>query len=323
MRHYNVLTLAVYRLTHEAGQTSNASRSGRKWLKAADAGVQAGKAWGNYRKNLPRTAQDVLPTPTAQELAPHLDEAHIEVRRQTVVLYASMFETFVQCWSLNYLLSCLEGGRPWSKAERSLAEAFSPEHGSSDLPGLPRVLISVPEIQDGLGEMPAFMSKEDASVGPGAVSSDEPTVLEAVRFWRAVRNLVVHRAGVVNLRFVHRHSRFFEWLKKRYPYMKDLKTGRVFPFYDDVVRAVFAVHSHAARCMSEHLERASGLRRGHPLSPGPKQDNIFFPGTPPPAPMMLLPGDHELSVQWVSTEAFRSAFRAGAPRDSRRRVTRQ
>src|ERR1043166_6256660 len=61
MRHYNVLTLAVYRLTHEAGQPSVAARSGRKWLKAADAGVQAGKAWGNYRKNLPRMAADVVP----------------------------------------------------------------------------------------------------------------------------------------------------------------------------------------------------------------------------------------------------------------------
>src|SRR5205809_5270387 len=92
VRTYNILTLAVYRLSHEASDPVVAKRSGRKWLKAQDAGVQAGRSWGNYRRTLPRTSRDVLPMPLAKDVASDLEQSLYDLRRQTILSYASAFE---------------------------------------------------------------------------------------------------------------------------------------------------------------------------------------------------------------------------------------
>lgn len=325
VRTYNVLTLAVYRLTHEASDFAVATRSGRKWLRVADAGVQAGRSWGNYRWTLPRTSPDELPIPKVKDVAADLAKSLYDVRRQTIVSYTAMFETFAQCWVLNYLLLKLELSKTgtWSsKAERKLAEAFSPEHGTDELPGLPRILNCFPFLEEGLSKVPAFLTNDSsASEAPG-VLSESVNAFQAIRSWRAVRNLIVHRGGMISRRFLNRHGVFFEWLREHYPYMLPLEVGSGFLLYDDIVRAVFAVHRRAASWMSDLLEKESSERRGHPYAPDPKPTVVFFPGRLPPAPPLLLPGDHEPSFQWTTDLAFRTGFRNSAPRDQRHRLIR-
>lgn len=317
IRTYNVLTLAVYRLKHEASDPAIEGRSGREWMRAADAGVQAGRSWGNYRRTLPRTSHEILATPTAKDVVLDLERSLYPLRRQTVVRYASAFETFTQCWALNYLLSVIERGDQWSRPQKRLAEGFSPVHSGDNLPGLHPILKSFPFLRDGLSKSPAFLTKDSSdSEEPEAVSSDV-NALAAIEAWRAVRNLVVHRSGMTSLRFLERHGAFFEWLRGHYPYMKPMQVGDGFLFYDDVVRSVFAVHYRAARWMSDQLEQSSSERRGHPFAPGPKPAVVFFLGEPPRAAPMLLEGDHEPSFQWTCNPAFRTDFRARIPARSK------
>lgn len=323
VRTYNVLTLAVYRLTKEAEDPVIAQRSARYWLQAHRAGVQAGRSYGNYRMTLPRKRRNILPAPTAGDVALDLKQSLYPLRRDTIVRYSAVFETFAQCWSLNYLLALIEGGREWSQAQRRLAEDFSPEHGTDTLPTLPRIREVFPFLEDGLSKLPAFTTSDSSgSDTPEAVTS-EVNALEAITSWRAVRNLVVHRGGTLSLRFLDQHGAFFEWLRGHYPYMLRLEVGNYFLFYDDVVRAVFAVHSRAASWMSDVLEEVSGGRRGHPLAPGPKPSEVFFPNIPPPAPPLLMDGDHSPSLEWTRNSEFRTQFRANVPRHSRRRLARR
>lgn len=323
IRTYNVLTLAVYRLTNEAEEPAIAQRSGRYWLRAHRTGVQAGRSWGNYRRTLPRKRRDILPTPVARDVALDLSQSLYPLRRDTIVRYSAVFETFAQCWALNYLLALIEGGREWSRSQRRLAEDFSPEHGTDTLPTLPRILDVFPFLQDGLSKLPAFTTSDRSDRDTPEAVTSEVNALEAVTSWRAVRNLVVHRGGMLSLRFLDRHGAFFEWLRGHYPYMLPLEVGNSFLFYDDVVRAVFAVHSRAASWMSDVLEEVSVGRRGHPLAPGPKPSEVFFPDVPPPAPPLLTDGDHAPSLQWTRNDEFRTRFRQTAPRDPRRRLTRR
>src|SRR5207247_6032449 len=203
---------------------------------------------------LPRTSRDVLPMPLAKDVASDLEQSLYDLRRQTILSYASAFETFAQCWTLNCLLSVIESGKGWSRAERGLAEAFSPAHGSDELPGLPRILNCCPFLGEGLSKVPAFVTKDSSNSEDPVQVSGDVNALEAIRSWRAVRNLIVHRGGLISRRFLDRHGPFFQWLREHYPYMLPLEVGNGFLFYDDVVRAVFAVHVRAAGWMSDLLE---------------------------------------------------------------------
>jgi hypothetical protein len=321
IRTYNSLTLAVNRLTHDARQPGVALRSAKKWLKADTGAALGGRAWGNYRRALYRTTADTPASPSIPDFVSDLSLALYDIRRQTILWHASLFETFAQCWALNYLLSVLEdgneNGREWSRAERGLAEAFSPEHGADELPSLPRILRCCPFLEAGLAAIPAFVTTAASDDEEEAPVSVDVNALQAVRSWRAVRNLIVHRGGIVSSRFLTRHGQFFAWLRSHYSYMQPLEVGSGVLFYDDVVRSVFAVHFRAARWMSDLLERRSACRRGHPHAPGPKPDVLFFPGQPPPSPAMVLPGDHAPSLSWATSMSFRTAFRLRASRDPR------
>ena len=323
IRTYNVLTLAVCRLTHEAGDARVAARPAQKWLRAQGASMQSYRSWGNYRRTLPRSEPDILPKPTVRDVASHLDESLYDLRRHTVIAYSAAFETFTQCWALNYLLSVLENGHAWNHRERSLAQAMSPEHGADALPTLHRILDCWSFLKDGLGTVPAFVTKDSTDSDDPVPISGDVNALEAIKTWRSVRNLIVHRGGIISLRFLDRHGPFFRWLRGHYPYMHPLEVGGGFLFYDDVVRAVFAVHYRAARWMSDLLEDVSSARRGHPQAPNPKPAVVFFPGQPPQAPVLLLPGDHEPSYEWTHSMGFRTHFRRTAPRDPRRRLARK
>lgn len=309
LRTYNALTLAVRRLTVDAEKPGAKTRSAGKWLKVAETRKQAGVSWREYRRTLPRDSPDPdeLPTVSVEEFIGHLADAVYHIRRDALVAHAGIFETYTQCWALNILLAKLEGGSPWSPSERRLAHSFSPERDSDDIPTVPRILQTFLEIEQGLSRLGAIGQTPTS----GALNDvNAPTAIDAVRFWRAARNVIVHRGGIVSARFFRRHQRFIEALRAHYSYMEPLTVVGGFKFYDDVVRSMAAVHYKAARWMNEHLQALSQERRGHLAAPGPKPKEEFFRGEVQ-SPPLLAPGDHEPSYRWATDASFRSAMRSG------------
>lgn len=311
VRHYNILTLAASRLVKDAENPATALRGAKKWLKVTRGSAQAGRSWMAYRRSLPRTDRDQLPSPSAREAAQDLDECLTNVRKGTLIMYSSAFEIFVQCWALNYLLARLDAGFPWTGKERALARDFSPVHGSRDKPGFPRIVQSIPVLSDGLPRLPTFVTSPDTDSETPASIEPEYNALEGIRFWRAVRNHFVHRDGIIDAEFGRRHSGFIVKLREHYPYMPPVRDWTRFLLYDDLFRAMLVVHYRVARWMSDELESMTLGRRGHPLAPGPKSES-FFPGAAPVSPKMIMVGDHEASFRWLGEPAFRAALRARA-----------
>jgi hypothetical protein len=310
LRSYNVLCLAVERLKRDAKDPTVAAQSGRTWLRAKDGSFQAGLSWQNYRRTFPRLDAATRPSPKAAEIVGHLEEAFDGLKEQALVAFASTFETFPQTWALNTLLAKLEQGVGWGRTERRLAESFSVEHNTGeDLPSLPRILQAMPEIEEGLRNVPAFVTSDESNSEQAAPLTSEFNALKAIRCWRALRNLLVHRGGILNGRFLRRHGDFFEALQTHYPYMPTLQVGGRMPFFDAVVRSVGIVHYRAALWMSDRLEAVSGGGRGHPFAPSPKPQTFLFKGKVPPAPPLLVVGDHAASYLWVSDQNFRTNFR--------------
>jgi len=311
LRTYNALTLAIYRLRDEATNPAVARRSAAKWLRVSRAGVQAGVSWREYRRTLPRDDPDPdnLPTVTVKEFVPHLDDALYDLRQYATVSQSAIFETYAQCWALNVLLAKLETGGGWQRYERRLAYAFSPERGSDDIPAVPRIIQSLHALEEGLTAIPAITKTSKSEDEALAVRSDEPTALHAVKFWRAVRNVIVHRGGITSAAFLARYNSFYEVLRGHYQYMEPLSIGGGFKFYDDIVRAMAAIHYKAALWMNDFLQELSHERRGHPNAPQPKASDIFY-GSPPQSPPLLLEGDHEASYRWVTDPAFRMTARS-------------
>jgi hypothetical protein len=271
----------------------------------------SGIHWRNYQRSLPRQADGQRAAPRAGEIVPHLEEGIAVFKEQTVVSYVSLFETFAQTWALNMLLARLECGLGWTHAERNLSRAFSPEH-SDDLPSLPRILQAFPALGVGLKGLPAYVAPDQGEEVPVAVT-ETFNALSAVRAWRAFRNSLVHRGGILNSRFLARHGSYLSALRLNYPYMPDLRVGGRILMYDALVRSIAAEHNRAALWMSDELEAVSGGRRGHPFSPNAKPAKVFFRGDPPPDPPLLMAGDHEGSYGWESSAEFRTRFREMPP----------
>jgi hypothetical protein len=251
----------------------------------------------------------VLPSPKAREVISDLEESLSPLKKGTLIIYSSAFETFFQCWTLNFLLARLERGFIWTKAERALARDFSPVHGSHDIPGIPRIVQAIPALADGISSLPTFVTSTETDVEMPAPVEPKYNALEGIRFWRAVRNHAVHRGGVISAEFIRRHYGFIEKLRENYPYMPPPDEWTRVLFYDDLVRAMMAVHYRVARWMSAELESISETRRGHPLAPAVKPDIPFFSREPVASPPFLMVGDHEASYRWSKEVEFRTAFR--------------
>lgn len=305
MRTYNALGLSIHCLTVEAKAAG--ARSAKKWLKVGEGNKQAGVHWREYRRTLPRESPDPddLPSVDVETFVDHLGDAIYHIRRDAIVAQAGTFETYTQCWALNVLLAKLENGERLTPAHCHLLQSFSPLSKTDELPTVPRILQSMPEIADALTKMPAFNIRAAVSSTSGNADGSA-TALDAIRFWRAARNNIVHRGGVVTGRFFRRHLSFIRELNDHYSYMERLVVGGGFKFYDDTVRAMSAVHYKVAMRMNEHLEAVSRGRRGHVHAPATKQDDVFMKGEAR-SPPLLLHGDHESSLNWITDSSYRRA----------------
>ena len=217
---------------------------------------------------------------------------------------SSLFETFIQCWALNFLLGKLETGDAWTIAERRLAQRFWPLGSSGTIPSFPQILHAIPSVQEWLTCLPHItrrLTGEDV---------DEPidstlTALSVLLFWRAYRNLVVHSQGRVSNAFLRRHGVVAESLRRYFPHVPELRSGRRLIYTRPVVVAAATTHYKAAVFLSEQLVTLSGNRRGHGVVltelVGPISEDEERQKTPP----LLTAGDHEASVRWLTDTVYR------------------
>lgn len=307
-RSYYVLALAIHQIRYDASQ-DDPNRQGRTFLRkvAIEGGAVGGIAWQAYRLSFGRDPEGKPKSPTVGDLSKDLKDALYDVREAAIIKYASLFESFAQCWALNFLLSKLENGTGWTGDERKLSENFSPVHGKLNAPGWPLIHRSIPDLKSGLSQLPHI--NKDVATGADITMPLTPDLnaFRTIKFWRDFRNILVHSAGLITTTFFNEHGAFFEQLMAPYAaYMSTLKLGQRLKFYDGVFVSMAATHYKAALWMNNWLETESGQRRGHPEAPNPKTTNYF--SMPVGAPPLLVQDDHIDSYKWISDSAFRAKF---------------
>jgi hypothetical protein len=105
-------------------------------------------AWQAYRRALGRDrATGEFRTPTPADILADVEPVVAAVRAATLVNLLSLFGTYVQCWTLNYLLSRLEQGVLWTNEERYLASKLSPVHSTEPEPSAAFILRCLAPLQ--------------------------------------------------------------------------------------------------------------------------------------------------------------------------------
>lgn len=293
---FNAISLTVIRVTDEASIAGDMPL--KKFLRVEKLGDDAYRAWKGFRD----TATDV--GQTAAELPRVLATSEAAMVEYTLLKYASLFETYLQCWTLNYLLAKLETDIEWSPAERRLALRFAPIHQERTLPTVPQIIQAVPEIHTWLSRLPHIRNHPHTGVPVHAPVAPLLTALNTILFWRAFRNLVIHRGGIVSAGFFNRNQTFFQEFARWFKYVRRLKIGARVEMTRGLFVTVSVTHYLAALYLSDRLEEVSMGRRGHPNAPGPKLPWIH-PLTP--VPKLLLEGDHGRSLEWTVNPEFRRA----------------
>ena len=300
-RTYGTLTVCVGRIAYELAQLENQERVPKRFMKVNRLAASAATAWNSFRLSYPPDENGSRHEPTGSDLAEALRASVFTVREATVVSYVSAFETYVQCWALNYLLAKLEGGSPWSIPEREVAKALSPVHRSFKMkPSWPFIVDRLPAIAKDLKALPHVAIDPKGGKALQQPISNELNAYAAMLFWRDFRNLVVHSGGIVSLAFERKHARLFNQLRAPYAtHMGPLVVGAGVQLFDNVFPAVATTHYRAAHKLNEVLEHMSGGRRGHPHSPGPKLEQFYDPSSVRVG-LLVARGDHQGSFEWIS-----------------------
>src|SRR5690606_26292245 len=95
-------------------------------------------------------------TPTVSDVLGDVENVVVGVRGATLLRLVSLFESFLQCWALNYLLDKLERGVLWTNEDRILALKLSPVHSIEPEPSGAFILRCLPDLQTLLRKVPPF-----------------------------------------------------------------------------------------------------------------------------------------------------------------------
>ncbi|HYR28961.1 MAG TPA: hypothetical protein VEU30_10885 [Thermoanaerobaculia bacterium] len=111
------------------------------------------KSWIAYLQSYQSGVLAEARRPTMNDLAADTLAAFWLATEQAVISLTTLFETHVQCWTLNYLLALLESGG-WSTAEAKLARRFSRVLFGTFTPNFPAILKDLPILAHILSEVP-------------------------------------------------------------------------------------------------------------------------------------------------------------------------
>lgn len=301
----SVLVFAIYSLRGAAKSQDDMSRSGRQFLKKVVKNEQvAAHAWKDYRRAYGPNEDGTLPQPTVEQVAADTIKSLYDVREFSIVRLSSLFESFAQCWAINYLIALLENGRVWSSRERELARMFHPAFGNGYVPSWPQIVRAFPFLYSGLSRLPhAFRHYSDRSEMTVPISS-RVNAFSVIKFWRAYRNLTVHSSRLVTRPFYTRYGKLFSEMMNDLVHLNGrLEPGRPMPMHDDLRSAMGAAQYRAALWMNEQLRELTDDVRGHPEAPN-RLTRTFF-AQAPRSPPLLIEGDHPESVRWIKDRDYR------------------
>src|SRR5436309_10564543 len=103
---------------------SNVSRGVQKTLHVDKGTYRAGRAWMMFERSTNSTQSARDPSRDPELFLNAIAEAQQFVHQATLVAYSSMFEAYILCWSLNYLLASLEAGLSLGKQAAGLVQTF-------------------------------------------------------------------------------------------------------------------------------------------------------------------------------------------------------
>jgi hypothetical protein len=304
-RTFYLQVLAVEKIKLDGRKLPSAS-SAPRFFAVKESSLLAGRAYRAYRLSYPRLPDRPPTHPTLGQVLQDLNLLLPAINEHALVSYSSLFEVYVQCWALNYLLSKLENGKSWTREERYLAMSFCPILNNGHIPTVLNIGNAIPFIMDGLTQLPHIHSSREFNTEIESPITQSLNAWKIVLFWRDWRNLVIHRSGIISRQFFDRYSSLYEEYKANFPHLPNLTVGEKLIFYDSVFMSMVTTHYKAAGWMNQQLEIASSGKRGHPYAPNPKPDGNYWKNPPLQSPRLLLDGDHQPSLQWLEDEEFRT-----------------
>ena len=296
-RSKSIQSLGIYKLRQSIRDVDDKTRSARTWLtKYFKVPAEGSKLRENYVRGYRHQSTDHKARPSLQDVLSDSNLALNAAQEASFVRLSSIFESYVQCWALNMLLATLERGKAITESEARLAVAFCP-FGEGVLPSCPKIILSIDPAYKLLSATPRFFVDPVTKSEVHSVSDPGDSAFVAMMFWRDYRNLSIHFGGIVTRGFFAKHSAYFQKTMSTLNHIK-LEVGRPLPFHADLYGAMAASHYRAAVQLNEWLEKVSDGRRGHPEAPHPKSRDFW--NEPPRSRPLLLPGDHELSLNWAN-----------------------
>ena len=314
MRIYSVTTLSLTKAIQEARREPDIPVRG-PFFRVRLAGRVGASAWVAYAKSRGRTTGT---RPTFREFETDATAAFWFATEHAVIGLATVFETFIQCWALNFLLTRLESGMAtWSRtSEAQLARKFARVHIGRSVPSFPAIRDAIESIAQRLAELPHIEVDDLAETEVLTPVSDNLNGLRSIQFWREYRNLLIHNNGVISVRFYYAHKQFVNGLRQFNSAIPQLVIGERLKLRDAIVRTIATTHLHAARALNKQLVELSGAARGD------VEASFECDGAPA---ALLQAGDHPESVRWTVDSSFRDSIRASLTTDEvqnpKRRLT--
>jgi hypothetical protein len=269
----------------------------------AEGGYSARRYWKDYELSQTKTnLEGIVRGPIYSEARKDLLVAQEALRRSSLISTFSLFEAFIHCWALNYLLAKLECGHSWTKDESMIAKGLSPVHGVKLAPNVSKITDAISLIRAGLqkADSNGRMSDNDKFQATGY------SLFESLNFWRSIRNNIVHNRGFCTPRLFERYAKYWEACLSEYKRDNFIERERL-TISPELLRKFHVVIYKSAQTLEEALRVLSGDRRGHPFAPLPKPADMSQ--LPKYSEKLIVDGDHALSVSWHTDAALREKYK--------------
>jgi hypothetical protein len=258
--------------------------------------------WMSYRRALGRQEDGSWTHPSVENVLNDLEGVRLLAREGTIVRIISVFESYLHCWALNFLLARLESEVEWTRQERRVASHMSPVHRPPVPLGVVATLRAFPEAISVLQELPPFFKDPVTRVPVRSRDDIGVSALEALEMWIALRNLLVHRDGWVSAHVATSHGDTWNKVFAEFGRLQPLRAGSALPMRHPMVASVALTVYRSCLALNELLMTASDNRRGN------REVLLAKDGDGDAADLvlpLLMPGDHDASLRWITDTEYR------------------
>jgi len=152
------------------------------------------RAWKNYTKAIyKRNGEGEIQNPAYGHTTHDLIMCNEILKFSTFVRSMTLFESYLNCWLLNYLLCKLELGQSLNRSETEFARQSSPVHGLGTPPNVAKILTTVTLVKTALGDI--FGNRPDTGDSEKSDDTNENrnfSLFDKMFFWVHYRNCIIH-----------------------------------------------------------------------------------------------------------------------------------